>query len=178
MGGYYISSPRVVPEIWKREGVLFKKWVEIGSGYGRGWPGNFIDGIYYIIASWKKNLYSDTPSPCSYCGKKSNYYIRKYKSDTYNLKRRLPAQAKDLSIVDKLLIIIPCVYTKCSNCGGEHGHEENEFVKDSLNFETSCLTDRYDDESLLKMKGVLQNLDNWNVEKILIRKEDIFYSSD
>jgi hypothetical protein len=173
MGGYCIMSRRVVPEIWKREGVLFKKWVEIGSGYGRGWSGNFVDGIYYIIASCEDPLYTP-PSPCSYCGKESNYYIRKYKSDIYNLKRRPPAQAKDLSIVDKLLIIIPYLYTKCSNCGGEYGgYEENEFVKKKLGGEIALLTKRYDDESLLKMERVLQNLDNWNVEEILIREEDI-----
>lgn len=176
MGEYCIMSRRVVPELWKREGVLFKKWVAIGSDSHDG-PGNFVDGIYYIIISCE-NPSSYTPSPCSYCGKERNYYIRKYKSDIYNLKRRPPAQAKDLSIVDKLLIIIPYFYTKCSNCGGEYGRrEENEFVKERLNLEIISLTNRYDDESLLKMKRVLQNLDNWNVEEILIRKEDIYSSS-
>ena len=177
MGDYYISSPRVVPEIWRREGFFSKKWVEIGSGCGSGWPGNFIDGVYYLITSYRQDLFSNEPSPCSYCGNKTYYYIKKYKSDTYHMKRRPPTKAQDLSIIDKVVVIIPYFYTKCSKCSGEYGPEEREFVLGRLKFEIGVISERYDDKSLSKMSKELQNLNLWNIENILIRKEDILYSS-
>lgn len=172
---YYIRSSRYAPEIWRKKGFFFTKWELIGEG---GRPGNLVDGIYYIFATWPPGLSSRKPSPCSYCGKERNYYLKKYKSDAYRLKRRPPAKAQDLSIFDKVVIIVPYFYTKCSGCGGVNGPEERDFVVSNLHSKLIYISDRYDDESLLKIEKDLRDLNKWNVENFVLREEDFYETSD
>lgn len=166
---YDVDLRQYVPEVWRKKGFFFTKWEVIGRS---GEPGYLVDGIYYIVGTELPGLSSRKPSPCPYCGGQRNYYLKRYKSDAYRLKRRPPAKAQDLSIFDEVVIIVPYIYIKCSGCEGVDGPEEGDFVRRSISYKLSYMYRTYDDESILKIEKGLRDLNKWNVENFVLREED------
>lgn len=138
--------------------------------------GDIIDGIRYIVEDRTPSLFA-SDWRCPYCKTDfdiENFYVEKYKSKLFELKRIPPEGARDLGIVDKYIFLRAYLFASCNNCNAEYFIDEKaKYVPKKLVIED--LKRHYDAVVLHEFLGLPENYEWQLVKTIKLEYKDFYY---